>query len=123
MCAENGFESVGQRGLFLAPAAAFFAAAQDQELTDLETFCLVGETAAINHLRARFRQRALAHSRKFFVKLLREHESEDGVTQEFEALIMGSWRGGFVRHGRVSERELQQFGLREAVAQPPLEFF
>lgn len=121
--AEDRFERVGQGGLLLASAAGFFAATEDQVAANLETSRLIREATAVDHLRTRFGERPFADGREFIVELLREDQAEHGVAEKFEALIVRGGRGGFVRDGWVRESQPQQFGLRETVAEPPLDFF
>ena len=66
-------------------------------MAEVEPPRLFRETAAIDHLRPGFSERPLTDRVKTPVEFLGKNQAEHGVAEEFEALIVGSLRRGFVR--------------------------
>jgi hypothetical protein len=53
---------------------------------------------------------------------VREDELQHGVPEKFQPLIVRRWRAGFVRDGRMRQRQPQQPLVAERVAEACLEF-
>lgn len=87
--AEECFVGVGEVGLAVAAAGGFFAAGEDEVFAEGDAFGLRGEGAAIDHLGAGFGEGAFADVGEAVVEFGGEDEAEDGVAEEFEALVVG----------------------------------
>ena len=83
---------------------------------------MFGQRAAVDQLGARLGQRAFVERGKFFVQLAREHELQHGVAEKFQPLVVRRWRAGFVRDGRMRERQPQQALVAERITETGLEF-
>lgn len=119
--AQHRFEGIGERGGALAAAVGFLAAADDEIFAKAEEPAFFREGAAVDKFGAGLGERAFVVSGKFFVQLLREHELEDGVAEEFEALVVLGGRALLVGDGRMGERELEQGGILKRMAEAGLE--
>ena len=113
--AHEGFEGVGEGG-GADPAAAGFLALAHHEVTaeadgdgvDLET--LAGDEAG-----AHFGQHPLRAIGEEIEEVLGEDELEDGVAEEFEALIVKMMALGFVPEAGVRKGFRQEEGIAEFV--------
>jgi hypothetical protein len=119
--AGQGFEGVGERGGALAPAAGLFAPAHHDELADFEGGGAVAEGGARHNACAEFRQLALAEIREHAEEVLGDGELDDGVTEEFEPLVVEGIALPFERNARVREGFRQQQAVAEFVENPLLE--
>ena len=120
--AQQRLVSVGQRGGPLPAAVQLLAPAQDQVLANAKVPGAFGQGPAVDELGAGLGQRAFAEGGEFLIQLAREHELQDGVAQEFEALIGLDGRALFMRDRGMGQGELQQGGIAKDIAQPVLQF-
>ena len=121
--AEHGLERIGQRRAADAPAGGLLAAAEDQEIADLEPASLLRERGAVHELRPCLGERAFAVPRETLVKLVGEDELQHGVAEELQPLVVVLQvpDAGLVRQRRMREREDQQLSVAERVTQRGLE--
>jgi hypothetical protein len=119
--AEDGFKGIGERGGPFAAAVGFLAAADDKIFAQAEQAAFFGEGAAVDELGAGLGERAFVEGGKFLVQLLGEHELEDGIAEEFKALVVLGGRAEFMGDGRMGERELEQGGILKGMAEAGLE--
>ena len=101
-CAENGLEGICEGRLAFATAVQFFAAAENEILTEVELAGALGQGAAINQLGASFGERTFAEGRELLVKLAGKNELEDGIAEELEPLVSLHREALFVGNGRMS---------------------
>ena len=66
------------------------------------------ERLAVHQFRARFRERAFVRFGKFFVKFAGQDQSQHGIAEKFQPLIVQDGDVAFVRPGGVREREAQE---------------
>ena len=79
------------------------------------------QRAGVDQAGARLGEHAFVGIGKLFVKLARQHQAEHGVAEKFEALVGLNGRALLVRDGRMREREPQQRGVGERVAEALLQ--
>ena len=72
---------------------------------------------SIHQMRARFGQGPFAESRKLLVKLAAEDESEHGIAQKLQPLVVLRHAGRFMRNGGMRQRQAQQVRIPETVAE------
>ena len=89
---------------------------------EIEGAAFFGERAAVDQFGARLGERAFAKCGKFFVKFAREDELQHGVAEKFEPLIVLDGHALLVGNGGMRQRQPQQTGIAESVAQAGLEF-
>ena len=77
---------------------------------------LIGERAAIDHLRPRLGQRPFVHGRKFLIQLAGQNQLQHGVAEKFQALIV--LHGGALLMGDrgMGQGEAQQILITEKIA-------
>ena len=78
---------------------------------------------AVDHLGARLGEGAFADFWKFFVEFARDGQAQDGVAQEFQALIVLHRPALFVGDGRVGESQTQLTEIAELIPEGRLKFF
>ena len=119
---EQGLECVRQRGRALAPAAGFFAVAENQVRAQAESPGMLGQRAAVDQFGAALGQRSFIERGKFFVKLVSQDELQHGVAEKFQPLVVRHGHAAFVRDGRMRERQPQQSLVAERVSETGLKF-
>ncbi len=75
----------------------------------------------IDQLGTRLGQRTFAKLGELLIEFAGQDELEDGIAQEFKALIVLDGHALFMRHRRVRERKLEQAGIFENIAQAILQ--
>jgi hypothetical protein len=119
--AEKGLKRIGQSGGTIAASVKFFASAEDEMLAQAKLPSVVGEGAAVDEFRPRFRERAFAKGRKILVELTSENELEDGITEEFEALVGLDRNALFVGDRGMGQSESKESRVAESVTELDLE--
>ena len=79
-----------------------------------------GERSGVHQFRAGFCEQAFVGVGKFFVKFARQRQTQNGVAEKFQPLIMRRWLVLLVRDGRMRERKAQQIFVAESVAETRL---
>ena len=119
---QQRFERIGQGGRTFAPAGVLLPAAQDQVTAQIQCAPVPGKRAGIDQLGPGLCQRALVGAGRFLVKRLGEDQSQQGVAQEFQPLVVRRGHGIFVGDRGMRERKSQQALIPEMIAETLLEF-
>ena len=99
---DHGFEGVGEDGGLAAAAVAILTAAEAKEAAELEAACDAGEVIAADDGGAEAGEVAFLGGGELAQEGLGGGEAEDGITEEFELLVVdeaGGGRGFFGRNG------------------------
>ncbi len=113
--ADERLEGVGQRAGAVASAVGFFATAHHEVAAEVEAVGEDAESVAGDDAGADFREIAFGELGKLIEQMLGEDELQDGVAEEFEALIVEMMALGFVSETGVSQRFREQQGIAEFV--------
>jgi hypothetical protein len=113
--ADQGLEGVGQDGGPAMTAGLALAGAQFQEFAQTQPVGGHGQRLAADHARAQARELALGGLRETLRERLGNHESEQGITQELQALVVLTPRTA------VGQGAAQQARVGETVAQAQLQ--
>jgi hypothetical protein len=100
--AKKGFKGICERGGTISATVKFFASAQNEMFAQAKVASMFGEGAAIDKFGASFREGAFAERGEILVEFASQNELEDGVTEEFEALIGLDGNALFVGNRGVS---------------------
>ena len=119
---DDGFESVGEQRGLLTTAALLFAAAEAKHGSEADAFGDVAEVTAADERGTEAGKFALACVWESAVEAVGDRETEDGVADELQLLVVGGGsRGsvgvGLVGEGAVSEGEGKELGTPEAVVE------
>jgi len=88
--------------------------------TQPEPASLLGQRAAIDHLRPGLRQRAFAQRRKFFVEFPGEDELQHGVAEKFQPLIVLYGSALLMSDRGMRQGEAQQAFITERITKARL---
>ena len=113
--ADERLESIGKRAGALASAVGLFAAPHHEVASDAEALGEDVEAVARDDAGADFGEVAFAEVGKLIEEILGEDELEDGVAEEFEALIVEVMALGFVTEAGMGERFREQQGVAEFI--------
>jgi hypothetical protein len=119
--AEKGLKRICQSRRTIAATVKFFASAEDEMLAQAKLPSLLGERAAVDEFGARFRERSFAERREILVELASENELEDGITEEFEALVGLDRNALFVGDRGMGQSEPKESRVAESVTELDLE--
>jgi hypothetical protein len=119
---DDGFESVGEQRGLLPTAALLFAAAEAEHGSEADALGDMAEVTAADERGAEAGEFALACVWEPAVEAVGDSETEDGVTNKFQLLVVGSGsRGsvgvGLVGEGTMGEGEREELGTPEAVVE------
>ena len=120
---DDGFERIGERGVPLAAAAGLLATAHDEVRTEADLTGEAGERFGAHQMGAGLREAAFIGLGQPGEKLMAEGELEDGITEEFEALVVDAGALGLVAHARMREGLSEESELAEGVAEDALKGF
>lgn len=114
---DYGFQCVCEGGVAITSAICFFSASHAQMRTEFDASSMTRECFGRDELGACFGEYAFIGMRKFLVEQLGERELEDGVAQEFQALIV--WLGAlvFIANAAMSQSELKQCRVAKSVTE------
>src|SRR3954451_11193715 len=101
--AQKRFKSIRQRGRAFTSAVKFFASAENEMISQAELARVLSERAAIDQFGACLRQRPLPEGRKILVEFASQNELQDGITEEFQALVGLHGNALFVCDGGMSQ--------------------
>ena len=102
--ADQRLEHVGEDLGFVAAAALLLALAEQDPVPDLDLARDLAQRGLADDLLARDAEIALVRGRKPRHQPVADHEIEDGISEEFEALVViGAWLGLLVAPGGVPE--------------------
>jgi hypothetical protein len=76
-------------------------------ITQAESAGAIGEGIAVDKFGTGFGKRTFIVAGELFVKLFGEDEAKDGVTEKFQALIMGGGHAAFMRERGMGQRQAQ----------------
>ena len=86
--AGNSFQCIGQGGITLTTAAAFFTARHEEEAAETDLFGNDSERLGGNKLGAHFGQHAFISLGELKIKYLRENKLKDRIAKKLQPLII-----------------------------------
>ena len=120
---DDGFERIGERGIPLAAAAGLLATAHDEVRAEADLTGEAGERFGAHQMGAGLREAAFIGIGQPGEKLMAEGELEDGITEEFEALVVEAGALRLVAYARMREGLSEESELAEGVAEDALKGF
>ena len=117
---ENSFQDIGQQALLFPAAAVLFPFAQQQAVAKLQLPGKSGQPLFTHHLGPNAGQLPLGNAWEIPKHSLAHDQIDNGIAQEFKALIVGS-TGLFVAVGLMAQGLPEQRGISKRVTQPSLE--
>src|SRR5262249_51982800 len=106
-CPEQRLKSIRQPGKPLSASMELLAPAQNQMCSQTKLPCVLGQRPAIHQLGPAFCQRSFSKSWELFIQLAGQYELQDGVSQEFQALVGLDWQALLMGNRGVRQRQLQ----------------
>lgn len=111
--AEEGFEDIGEVGVPIASAVNFFAIAEDEGLAEIDAAGGLGEGGSGDDGGAEFGEEAFFEVGEALEEVVGDDEFEDGIAEEFEALVIGRGGADFAREAGVGECFLEETMILE----------
>jgi hypothetical protein len=120
---DHRFEDVGEQRFFLAPAGLLFSNAEVDGVPHAVVLRFHGQAGRADEIRLDLGKRALVESRETLKKQIADDESENGVAEELEGLvILDAVLPRLVRIRFVGESASEEIAAPEAVTQTLFEF-
>lgn len=120
---DDGFQCISECGIPLAASAGLFATPHDQVRAEADLTGEAGERFGAHQMGAGLGEAAFIGIWKAGEKLMTESELEDGIAEEFEALIVEAGALGLVAYARMRESLSEESELAEGVAEDALKGF
>jgi hypothetical protein len=117
---DDGFEGVSEQGWLLAAATLLFSATEEKEVSQADAGGHIAEVVAADERGAEAGEFSFSGGREATEERFGDGETEDGVADELQLLVVGGGieRGfgvGFVCEGSMGECPGEQFGALEGM--------
>jgi len=117
---DDGFEGIGEQGWLFAAATLLFSAAEEKEVSQADAGGYMAEVVAADERGAETGELSFSGGGEATEERFGDGETEDGVADELQLLVVGGGieRGfgvGFVCEGAMGECPGEQFGALEGM--------